>query len=177
MKKSLLALSLAALVFSPALGRADGMPEEAAPVRHHHRQARVTAAEPLPPPPTCVSHSPARKIEFVSFNPDQPAGKIVGSIQECVSDMYDVLRLLSGPNIIGLKYPEEKEQWAYFWLWSYKPQNPIEDSIILMDQSGKRIRKGKDPVELYITFNEHDVVESVNMDLIKKKNSQQVLFP
>ncbi|HEX5034475.1 MAG TPA: hypothetical protein VFW62_08355, partial [bacterium] len=118
-----------------------------------------------------------KKIELVSFNPNQPAGKIVGSIQECATTMYDVLKLLSGPNTIGLKYPEEHEQWGYYWLWAYKLANPIEDSIILMDKSGKRIMKGKDPVELYITFNEHDVVESVEMDLIKKKNNQQVLFP
>ena len=176
MKKSLLALSLAAMVLSPGIGRADGMPEEPAPVRRH-RQAKVIVTEPVVAVPVCVAHSPARKIELISFNPNQPAGKIVGSIQECVTNMYDVLKLLSGPNIIGLKYPEEKEQWVYHWLWSYKLQNPIEDSIILMDKSGKRIMKGKDTVELYITFNEHDVVESVEMDLIKKKDSQQVLFP
>jgi hypothetical protein len=176
MKKSLLVLALATLVSSPALVQADGVYQESAPARRS-RPARVSAAEPLPPPPTCSSHSPSRKIELVSFNPNQPAGKIVGSIQECVSTMYDVLKLLSGPNTIGLKYPEEREQWGYYWLWSYKLQNPIEDSIILMDKPGKRIMKGKDPVELYITFNEHDVVESVEMDLIKKKNSQQVLFP
>ena len=62
-------------------------------------------------------------------------------------------------------------------MWSYKLANPIEDSIIMMDKPGKRVMKGKDPVELYITFNEHDVVESVEMDLIKKKGNKQVLFP
>lgn len=177
MKKSLLVLALSALVASPVIGHADGMPESPTTGGRRHRPARVSAAEPLPPPPTCVSKSPARKIELVSFDPNQPAGKIVGSIQECVSTMYDVLKLLSGPNTIGLKYPEEHEQWGYYWLWSYQLANPIEDSIILMDKPGKRIMKGKDPVELYITFNEHDVVEAVEMDLIKKKNNQQVLFP
>ena len=107
MKKSLMILALAVLASSPAISRADGVYQEPAPARRS-RPARVSAAEPLPPPPTCSSKSPARKIELVSFDPNQPAGKVVGSIQECVTTMYDVLHLLSGPNTIGLKYPEER---------------------------------------------------------------------
>ncbi len=176
MKKSIFSLALLSFVLLPALSHADGYVEEGSQSRRGHRRAAVKAEEPVPAAPTCVSKSPGRKIELVSFNPKQPAGKIVGSIQECVSTMYDVLRLLAGPNVINLKYPEEKEQWGYLWLWSYQLQNPIEDSIILMDNSGKRIKKGKNPVELYITFNEHDIVDSVEMDLIKKKGNY-VLFP
>ncbi len=175
MKKSLLALASLSLVLLPSLSRADGYVEAPGRPARSHRAA-AQEPEPIPAAPVCSPHSPARKIQLVSFDPNQKAGKIVGAIQECVTTMYDVLKLLSGPNTIGLKYPEEKEQWGYLWLWSYKLQNPIEDSIIMMDHTGKRIKKGKNPVELYITFNDHDVVESVEMDLIKK-GGNYVLFP
>lgn len=175
MKNTIFSLALFSLMLLPVLSYADGYVEEPTRVRRHYRESK--APEPIPAAPTCVSRSPGRKIELVGFDPNQRAGKIVGSIQECVSTMYDVLRLLSGPNIINLKYPEEKEQWGYVWLWAYKLQNPIEDTIIMMDNSGKRIKKGKNPVELFITFNEHDIVDSVEMDLIKKKNNNYVLFP
>ena len=175
MKKTIFSLALFSLILLPVLSYADGYVEQPTHSRRNYRESSK-APEPIPAPPTCVSRSPGRKVELVGFDPDQRAGKIVGSIQECVSTMYDVLRLLSGPNIIQLKYPEEKEQWGYVWLWRYKLQNPIEDTIIMMDNSGKRIKKGKDPVELYITFNEHDIVDSVEMDLIKK-NGNYVLFP
>ncbi|MCC7343793.1 MAG: hypothetical protein IT573_02565 [Deltaproteobacteria bacterium] len=176
MKKLIFSLALFSFALLPALSHADGYVEEGSQPRRSYRRAAAPAEEPVPAAPTCVSKSPGRKIELVSFDPKQPAGKIVGSIQECVTTMYDVLRLLAGPNVINLKYPEEKEQWGYLWLWSYQLQNPIEDTIILMDNSGKRIKKGKNPVELYITFNEHDIVDSVEMDLIKKKGNY-VLFP
>ena len=96
----------------------------------------------------------------------------MGTITECVTTMWDMLKILPGPNIINVEYPSEKEQWVYSWMWSYKLKNPIEDTIILMDNDGKRIMKGKNPVELYIVFNEDDVVEKVEMNLIKKKHSQ-----
>lgn len=175
MKKLIFSLALFSFVLLPALSHADGYVEETSRPRRSNRAA-AAPEEPVPPAPTCVPKSSGKKIDLVSFDPKQRAGKVVGSIQECVTTMYDVLRLLSGPNVINLKYPEEKEQWGYLWLWSYQLQNPIEDSIILMDNSGKRIKKGKNPVELYITFNEHDVVDSVEMDLIKKKGNY-VLFP
>jgi len=175
MKKMLLSLTLSGIVLLPSLGRADGYVE--APVRVHTRHhAESKYSEPAPAAPTCTSKSPGRKIQLISFNPEQKAGKVVGAIQECVSTMYDVLQLLSGPNSIGLKYPEEKEQWGYLWLYRYKLQNPIEDTMILMDHPGSRIKKGKDPVELYITFNDHDIVDSVEMDLIKKGGSY-IVFP
>ncbi len=175
MKKMLLSLALSASVLLPSLSRADGY-VEAPTIKAHRRAAATKYTEPAPSAPTCTSKSPGRKIQLISFNPKQPAGKVVGSIQECVSTMYDVLKLLSGPNSIGLKYPEEKEQWGYLWLYSYKLANPIEDTMILMDHPGKRIKKGKDPVELYVTFNDHDIVDSVEMDLIKKGGSY-IVFP
>ena len=85
--------------------------------------------------------------------------------------------MLSGPNAIGLHYPDEREMWSYLWIWSYKLANPVEDTVIYMDHPGKKVLKGKDPVELHITFNEQDVVERVVLALIKKKNSQYILFP
>ena len=177
MKKFATALALISFIGLPALSRADGRSGTEVPSAHHHRaHAAAAPTEPVPAPPAKPIF-PGKKIQLVSFEPDQKAGKIVGSIQEGVSTMYDVLHLLSGPNTIGLKYPEEREMWGYLWLWSYKLENPIEDSIILMDHTGKRVLKGKDPVELYITFNDHDVVDGIEMDLIKKKGGQLVLFP
>lgn len=176
MKKTIFSLALFSFALLPALSHADGYIESSTPAKRSYRKAAAQEAEPIPPAPTCTSQSPGKKIELVAFDPKQPAGKIVGSIQECVTTMYDVLRLLAGPNVINLKYPEEKEQWGYLWLWSYQLKNPIEDTIILMDKTGKRIKKGKNPVELYITFNKQDVVDSVEMDLIKKGGSY-VLFP
>ncbi|HCU26005.1 MAG TPA: hypothetical protein DF383_13390 [Deltaproteobacteria bacterium] len=170
---SLLFFFLISLSLLSTSAHADGV-VESRPRRSRHS---VHKAEGPVPAPSCVSRSPARKIELLSYNPDQRASKIIGAIQECSTTMFDVLRLLSGPNTIGLKYPEEKEQWGYLWLWAYKLQNPIGETVIQMDQPGKRIQKGKNPVELYITFNEHDVVERVDMHFIKKKSSQYVLFP
>src|SRR5262245_3304391 len=135
MKKFAWFLTLFFLSGLPFLTHADVGPET--PRRHRHGHAAAAPSGPIPAAPTCKSSSPGKKLQLVSFEPHQRAGKIVGSIQECVTTMYDVLHLLSGPNTIGLKYPEEKEMWGYVWLWSYKLQNPIEDTIILMDNSGK----------------------------------------
>ena len=131
----------------------------------------ISAEEP-PLPPSCVSSSVHPKVRIVSWNPTQKVEKFLGEITECVTTMWDVLKILPGPNIINVVYPSEKEQWGYSWLWSYKLQNPIEQTIILMDKPGKRIMKGKNPVELFLVFNENDVVERISMTLVKKKNSQ-----
>ena len=155
---------------------ADGMPETPVAPTHHYRHKISKKEEALPPPaPVCTPHSDHPKVKLVSWNPTQKVSKFLGVIEECVTTQWDVLRLLSGPNILGLHYPEEKEMWGYTWLWNYKLKNPIEDTLILMDRPGKRIMKGKNPVELYITFNKEDVVERVEMILIKKKNSQYVV--
>lgn len=171
MKRLLLPLILMVTFLAPVTLRADGYPEDLQPKRRY-RPAKVEEPPPPPPEPTCVPTSRDPKIRVVSWNPHQKASKILGSITECVTTMWDMLKLLPGPNIINVEYPSEKEQWVYSWKWSYKLRNPIEDTLILMDNDGKRIMKGKDPVELYIVFNEDDVVEKVEMNLIKKKNSE-----
>jgi len=168
---ALLALTLTALI--PLSAGADGFPEGYEPVVKHRAPRRVQKEEPpAPAQPTCVPTSRSPKVRIASWDPNQKISKFLGSITECVTTMWDVLELLPGPNIINVDYPSEKEQWGYSWLWSYKLQNPIEDTIIMMDNPGKRIMKGKKPVELFIVFNENDVVEKVEMTLVKKKNSQ-----
>lgn len=173
MKKSLLALGLISSILFPQLGWTDGPAEPIAPAsRKAHRTARVKEEAPPPAPPACIPKSEASKVKLLSWDPKQKVSKFLGVIQECVTTQWDVLRMLSGPNAIGLRYPEEREMWSYLWLWRYDLANPMQDTIISMDKPGKRVLKGKNPVELYITFNEQDVVERVELDLIKKKDSQ-----
>lgn len=119
--------------------------------------------------PVCNPSSPHPKIQIVSWQPHQKASKIIGTLRECVTTMWDVLALLPGPNVIDVEYPSEKERWGYIWMWSYKLANPVEDSIILMDKPGKRLRKGKNPVELYLVFDKNDVLEKVEMIFVKGK--------
>lgn len=118
--------------------------------------------------PVCTPSSSKPKIQIVSWEPRQKAKKILGSIMECVTTQWDILKLLPGPNVIGVEYPSEHERWGYIWMWAYELENPIGETLILMDKPGKRLRKGKNPVEFYITFNELDVVEKVEMVLVKK---------
>ena len=170
MKRIILPLLLMATFLVPAISFSGGYPEDLQPRRRYTPKAE----EPPPPPlePTCISRSRDPKVRVVSWVPDQKVSKFLGSITECVTTQWEVLKLLPGPNIINVEYPSEKEQWGYSWLWAYKLQNPIEDTIIMMDEPGKRIQKGKNPVELYIVFNEDDIVEKIEMILVKKKNSK-----
>ncbi len=176
MKKIFIPFTLIGLLILPNLVKADGLPEEPRPVRRHHVR-NVPAPEIPPPAPVCVPSSDHPKVKLVSWDPVQKVSKILGVIQECVTNQWDVIKLLSGPNTIGLHYPDEKEMWGYQWLWSYKLKNPIEDTLIFMDYPGKRLMKGKNPVELYITYNQDDVVERVEMILVKKRDSRYVIFP
>lgn len=169
MKKFLLPILFVFAFGFPFRGHADGYPEE---MRPHHRahRAHKKAPEPVPeptPPPTCIPSSREPKVRLASWDPKVKVGKLIGSITECVTTMWDVLRLLPGPNVINVAYPSEKEQWVYSWMWTYKLQNPMEDTIIFMDNPGKHITKGKNPVELSIVFNKDDVVERVTVELIK----------
>jgi len=175
MKKYLLVIALLTLSSFSVPCFADGPAEPPVAVRQN-RVFKKTVVEVVEPAPVCVSKSQHPKVRLLSWNPDQKVSKFLGVIQECVTNQWDVLRLLSGPNAINLRYPEEHERWSYIWLWSYDLQNPMEETIIKMDKPGKRILKGKNPVELYITFNKDDIVERVEMNLIKKKNSQYVTF-
>jgi len=177
MKKYLLLIGFFAVANLSTMAKADGPAVPPPHVRVNHVFHSKAAEEPpIPPEPVCHSQSTNPKVRLISWDPDQKVSKFIGEIQECVTTQWEVLRLLSGPNAINLRYPEEHERWGYLWLWAYKLQNPMEDTMILMDNPGKRILKGKNPVELYITFNKDDVVERVEMDLIKKKNSQYVEF-
>jgi hypothetical protein len=177
MKTYLFSISLMAVLAFPILSHADGIPEEPAPVQHRVKRYSRVVEEPIPPPPACVSHSQTPKVKLVSWDPKQKVAKFLGVLHECSTNQWDVLKLLSGPNAISLRYPEEKEMWSYLWLWSYKLQNPMEETVILMDKNSKRIRKGKNPVELYLTFNKEDVLERVEMILVKKKNSNYMVVP
>jgi len=174
MKKILFLFTLCALITPSIPAFSDGGAVE--PV-HHYRRAKVSKVEVIETAPVCVAKSDNPKVKLVSWDPDQKVSKFLGELQECVTTQWDVLRLLSRPNAIGLHYPEEHEMWGYLWLWRYKLQNPMEDTVIMMDHPGKRIMSGKDPVELRLTFNRDDVLERIDLDLIKKKNSDYVLFP
>jgi len=171
MARIILPLFLILSFMAPVIAQADGYPEDLRPKRRY-RPKKVEEPPPPPPEPTCVSRSRSPKVRLVSWNPEQKVSKFLGEITECVTTMWEVLKILPGPNIINVEYPSEKEQWGYSWLWRYKLKNPIEDTLILMDNSGKRIMKGKNPVEFWIVFNEDDVVEKIEMTLVKKKNSQ-----
>ncbi len=177
MKNPLLLFALVGTLLLPQFASADGPSDEPKPVRRNYRGAKAIEEAPPPAAPICIPKSESPKVKILSWNPTQKVSKFLGEIQECVTTQWDVLRLLSGPNAISLRYPEERETWGYLWLWRYKLQNPIGDTLIMMDKPGKRLMKGKNPVELYLTFNENDVVERIDMALIKKKNSQYVLFP
>jgi hypothetical protein len=199
MKKILLPLILVSLLILPSIATADGMSETkgtttgetttsetttgetapgGGPVHHHHRRnhGKKVAEEPIPPPPACIPSSEHPKVNIIAWDSARKVSTILGAIQECVTTQWDILKLFSGPNTIGLHYPDEKEMWGYRWMWSYKLKNPIEDTIIYMDHPGKRLMKGKNPVNLLITFNKDDVVERVELNLIKKKNNQYLLF-
>jgi hypothetical protein len=169
MKNRYLSILILTLVFgmlAPQGLKADGPSEEPKPRRVRH-QAMKNEVPPPPPAPTCVSRSADPKVRIVSWSPKQKVSKFLGEITECVTTQWDILKMLSGPNIINVEYPSEKEQWAYYWLWSYKRENPVEDTIIMMDDPGRRIQRGKNPVELYLVFNENDIVEKVAMVLVK----------
>lgn len=168
MKKYLLSLSLMATLAFPVIVHADGVPVAPGPEKHYRVSRAKKVVEPTPPPPACVPSADNAKVKLISWDPKQKVAKFLGVLKECSTTQWDVMKLLAGPNTIGLHYPEEKEMWGYLWLWSYKLQNPIEETVILMDKEGKRIKKGKNPVELYLTFNRDDVLERVEMVLVKK---------
>lgn len=127
--------------------------------------------EILPPPPVCSSQSPDPKIKIMTWEPRQKLAKFLGSITECQSDQLDVLELLGGPNVIGYDYRTGKEKWSYTQMWNYKLQNPKEETIILMSKPGKRIKKAKKRlVEVNLVFNNDDVVESMEVLLIRYNN-------
>jgi hypothetical protein len=149
-------------VVVPQWVSADGMPNEARP---HYRRARPIVKEEV----MAVSQEP--KVRVVSWDPDQKVEKFLGELTECVTTQWDVLKLLSGPNIINVEYPTEKEQWGYSWLWSYDLKNPIGNTIISMNEPGKRILRGKNPVELFLVFNENDVLEKISMTLVEKSSA------
>jgi len=165
MKKTISSIFLIATFFLPGFALIGG--------------SSLGLSQAAPPEPTIEEPSilsepvgQHRKVHIFSWNPRQKVKKFLGTIIEGTTDQWDIMRLLAGPNIIGVTYPEEKEMWGYLWMWSYKLQNPLEQTLILMDKPGKRIMKGKNPVELYLVFNENDVVERMDMILVKKKNSQ-----
>lgn len=163
MKKSTALLLLALLVSCSSLASAKSSSKG-------EKSYRNIEELPLAPSaPICSPSSAQAPIKIISWDPEQKAEKILGALEPCVSTQWDVLKLLSGPNAIGLTYPEEKEQWSYLSLWSYKLKNPIEETVILMDNPGKRVMRAKEPVELKIVFNEQDLVERVEMNLIKKR--------
>jgi hypothetical protein len=174
MKRLILPLFLTLSLVVPLIGHADGYPEDLEPSKPRVSRARVQreAEAPAPAPAACVPSSESPRVQVISLNPDQKVKKIMGEITECVTTQWDMMKMFSGPNTIGLSYPDEKEMWGYLWLWSYKLQNPIEETVIQMGDPGKRVMKGKNPVELYVTFNESDVVERVKLVLVKKKNSK-----
>ncbi|MCP5467731.1 MAG: hypothetical protein H7A32_00490 [Deltaproteobacteria bacterium] len=127
--------------------------------------------EILPPPPVCSSQSPDPKIKIMTWEPRQKLAKFLGSITECQSDQLDVLELLGGPNVIGYDYRTGKEKWSYTQMWNYKLQNPKEESIVLMSKPGKRIKKAKKRmVEVNLVFNENDIIESMEVLLIRYNN-------
>lgn len=177
MKKYLISLSLASVLAFPVFVHADGVPGVSSPTKRIRSSRANRGDEPVPPPPACVAQSESPKVKLLSWDPKQKVAKFLGVLKECSTTQWDVLNLLSGPNTIGLDYPEEKEMWGYLWLWDYKLQNPIEDTIVLMDHQGKRIKKGKNPVELYLTFNREDVLEKVKMVLVKKKKGSYLVAP
>jgi hypothetical protein len=124
--------------------------------------------EIIPPPPVCSSQSPDPKVKIMTWEPRQKVAKFLGSITECQSSQLDILELLGGPNVISYDYRSGKEKWGYTQMWNYQLQNPLEETIILMDKPGKRIKKSnKRMVELNLLFNEQDVVESVEILLVR----------
>jgi hypothetical protein len=139
--------------------------------------ARKKVKEPVPAAPTCVPNPEGHTVKLMSWEPKQKIAKFLGVLKECETTQWDVLKLLSGPNAIGLHYPDEKEMWSYLWMWSYDLKNPIEDTVIMMDQPGKRMKKAKNPVELYLVFNKQDVLERAYMILVKKKNKSNMVVP
>ncbi len=124
--------------------------------------------EIVPPPPVCSSQSPEPKVKIMTWEPRQKLAKFLGSITECQSNQLDILELLGGPNVIGYDYRTGKEKWGYTQMWNYKLQNPKEETIILMSKPGKRLKKAKKRmVELNLIFTEDDLVESLEVLLVK----------
>ncbi len=109
-----------------------------------------------------------RHLGLQSWYPAQFAKKFLNRVKIGESTQIDILKLLSGPNIITLEYPSEREMWVYHWLWSYDLRYPIEDTLVKMDHPGRRMLRGKNPVELEIVFNDKDIVSDIRMRLIKR---------
>jgi hypothetical protein len=174
MKRSLFCLVLIIAMSFPTFTKAYAQQR---PTHRRHGRAAVKKIEEPAPQPACVPSQEGRTVKLMSWEPKQKIAKFLGVLKECETTQWDVLKLLSGPNAIGLHYPDEKEMWSYLWMWSYDLKNPIEDTIILMDQSGKRMKKGKNPVELYLVFNKQDVLERAYMILVKKKSNSSMVVP
>lgn len=109
-----------------------------------------------------------KSVSVKSWSPEQPIKKFLNKIKIGESTQKDILALLSGPNIIERDHKTEQEKWVYSWLWSYDLRYPVEDSLIKMDHAGKRIVRGKNPVDLEILFDDSDKVTGVNMVLVKR---------
>lgn len=107
-------------------------------------------------------------LQLISWNPTQPAKKFLNKIKIGETTQLEILKLFSGPNIIQRQYPEDREMWVYHWLWSYDLKYPIEETLIKMSNPGRRILRGRNPVELEVMFGKNDIVEDFKVKLIKR---------
>ena len=108
------------------------------------------------------------KVQVIGFDSTVPERRILENLKEGVTDQLTVLKLLSAPNVIT-RSPQDKETWVYHWIWSYQNEENPNQTQILMDHQGKRVRRNKKPVSLIITFNKKDIIDSYSLKLIKSK--------
>ena len=107
-------------------------------------------------------------LQLISWNPNKTEKKFLNKIKVGETTQLEILKLFSGPNIIQRQYPEDREMWVYYWLWSYDLKYPAEETMIKMSNPGRRILRGRNPVELEVMFGKNDVVEDFKLKLIKR---------
>ncbi|MFO1518050.1 MAG: hypothetical protein U1F57_00065 [bacterium] len=108
-------------------------------------------------------------VKVLGWDPNVPLPRFINTLKEGETDQLTVLKLFSAPNIITRNVRDNKETWVYQWLWSYADPEDPNNTTIMMDKVGNRLKRNRTPVSMVITFNDNDVVDSYSIKLIKYK--------
>ncbi|MBL7685454.1 MAG: hypothetical protein JNK65_05405 [Deltaproteobacteria bacterium] len=123
--------------------------------------------EPVQSDAAVSEKDPHQKV--IGWNSQVPSKRFINAIKEGETDQLAILKLFSSPNIMGRDPRTNKETWTYHYLWSYKDEQDPNNTIIMMNRPGQRLKKNRAPVSMVITFDDKDVVDSYTVKLLKVK--------